>query len=367
MDKELESLRAKLLAKPRKVHLPFDKGLSTGSTLLNLACTGRPDVGFLPGHVYLLVGDTASGKTFLGLTCFAEAAANRAFKEHRLVYDGPEGGALMDWRKFFGKEMAKRVEAPVDPGKLCRAEAPAARPSSTIEEFYDNVILCPGPFVWLLDSMDALSSQDERKAYRKQRLARRSGLEAGGSYGDGKAKKNSSLLRIAHNKVAADGSVLIIVQQTRDNIGFDAIFSPKTKAGGRAPTFYACLELWSSVVKVLRKEHKGRKLPVGVLAKVRVKKNRVTGRDRTVELPIYYESGIDDVGSMVRFLSDWDWWPKGKGGRMEARELERTGTEEKLIQTIQEEGLEPAVKRAAAACWNQIEAECRVERKVKYK
>jgi hypothetical protein len=53
--------------------------LSTGSTLLNLACSDRPDAGYFKGAYYYLVGDSQAGKTWLLLSCFAEACRNPQF------------------------------------------------------------------------------------------------------------------------------------------------------------------------------------------------------------------------------------------------------------------------------------------------
>src|SRR5262245_46086827 len=119
--KEIEALKAKLRArKQRAANGP--PALSTGSTLLDLALTGRPGAGFAPGCYYLLVGDSASGKTFLALTALAEAACSPAFAKHRLIYNAPERGARMDVTRFFGKTLAGRLETP--------------DPSPTVEEFY---------------------------------------------------------------------------------------------------------------------------------------------------------------------------------------------------------------------------------------
>ncbi len=86
--------------------------LSTGSTLLNLACTGYPFRGFAKGYYYFIVGDSTSGKTFLSLTCLAEASINKNFKDYRFIYDNSEGGALMDIERFFGSGVAERIEPP---------------------------------------------------------------------------------------------------------------------------------------------------------------------------------------------------------------------------------------------------------------
>lgn len=364
MAADLKELVARLKAKPAPAAGPdYAGGLSTGSTLLNLACSGRPDVGFLPGHVYLLVGDSSSGKTFLSLTCFAEACRNRHYDDYRLVYDNAEDGALMDWDKYFGRKAALRVQPP-------RGNRVLPEYSATVEQFYDNLndAMSDSPVLYVLDSMDALSSTAEAKAVGKQRLARRKGGKESGSYGDGKAKANSSLLRLAHNKVVETGSILIIVMQTRDNIGLDAMFNPKVRAGGRAPTFYATLELWSSVKGLIRKPYKGKNLPVGITSKVQVKKNRLTGRNRSVEFPIYYDTGIDDVGGMVRYLLDWEFWKKGKGGIIQTPEdVNFAGTEEDLIRYVEENNLEKLLRKHAAAAWREAEAALAVERKPRYK
>src|SRR6516162_7644169 len=86
--------------------------LSSGSTLLNLACSGRTRGCFVKGHYFYFVGDTSSGKTFLTLTAFAEACANPNFDEYELVFDNAENGALMNFEKFFGSKMASRVKEP---------------------------------------------------------------------------------------------------------------------------------------------------------------------------------------------------------------------------------------------------------------
>jgi len=76
--------------------------------LLNLACTGNPNGGFFKGHYFQIVGDSTSGKTFLSLTCLAEANINKHFEDYRFIFDDGEGGALMDLTKFFGAGVADK-------------------------------------------------------------------------------------------------------------------------------------------------------------------------------------------------------------------------------------------------------------------
>lgn len=334
--------------------------LSTGSTLLNLACSGNANGGFLKGGYFFIVGDSSSGKTFLSLTCLAEASINKNFKDYRFIYDNSEGGALMNMEVFFGKAMADRLEPPNtnDDGSPLY--------SSSIEEFYyhiDDAFKEEKPFIYILDSMDSLTSKQESDKFDEDKKAYRKGKVTAGSYGDGKAKKNSANLRKLLTPLRKTKSILIIINQTRDNIGYG--FEKKTRSGGNALTFYACLELWSSIKEKIKKEILGKPRQLGVNVKIRIKKNRMTGKDRVILLPIYYSTGFDEIGSCVDYLLQENHWSKKKGS-IEAKEFDFVGTKDKLIAHIEEKNLEKDLQSIVEDTWNEIEAACKVNRKSRY-
>ena len=338
-----------------------DDYLSTGSTLLNLACSGRVDGGFVKGHYVLLVGDSTSGKTFLSLTCLAEANINPAFDDHRFIYDNAEGGALMNIRRFFGAGVADRMEPPaVD------ADGPVF--SSTVEEFYYNVdeaAKVGRPFIFVEDSMDSLSSDAEADKFDERKDAHRKGRQAAGSYGDNKAKINSSHLRKVLGPLREMGSILIIINQTRDSFG---LFGGKTRSGGHALRFYATLELWSSVKHKLQRTVRGKKRQLGVLCKIQVKKNRLTGRERVIELPIFHSHGIDDVGSCVDYLVGEGYWDV-RTGKTAATGMGPTITakRESLIRRIEDGDMQEDLRELVGMVWNSIEKDCEVVRKRRYR
>jgi len=351
-----EDIKKALRKKRQKEVLTGKDFLSTGSTLLNLACTGFPDRGFIKGRYCFLVGDTTSGKTWLSLTCLAEASVNHNFDGYRFIYDNAEDGALMDIEKFFGKEVAERLEPPWKGF------------SNTIEDFYFNVddaIKGGMPFIYILDSMDSLSSESEADKFDKTKKAYREGKETTGSYGDGKAKVNSGMLRRVIGKPLLDsGSILIIINQTRDNIGALPFQSKKTRSGGHALDFYACLEMWSSVVGRIAKTVRNKKRQLGINCKIQIKKNRITGRERAVIIPIYHSFGIDDIGSCVDYLLDEEYWKKGK--EIKAKGLGIKGSRDKLIRIIEHQGLERDLRELVGDVWNEIEDACVVKRKKRY-
>lgn len=355
-----KNVKKKLTKKKKKRKLTSKDYLSTGSVLLNLALTDKPYGGFIKGKYYYIVGDSRSGKTFLTLTCLAEAGINPNFKDYRFIYDNGEDGALMNIKKFFGKAVDKRMEAP----SYHKGEP---RYSETIEDFYYNVddaIQDGRPFIYIVDSMDVLGSKAEDKKFDESKKASRKGRKSAGSFGDGKAKKNSAGLRRLLTPIKKSGSILIILSQTRDNIGFGAQFNPKTRSGGNALTFYASIEIWSSVRKKIMKTVKGKPRQIGMVSLLKVKKNRFTGKDRKVEVPIYHSFGFDNTGSLVDYLIDEGHWSGDK--KIKAPEFKFEGTEDKLIQYIEDNNMEQDLISIAAGVWAEIEDACKIKRKPRY-
>jgi len=353
-------IKKALMKKKRVKKLSF---LSTGSTLLNLACTGNPYYGFAKGHFYFIVGDSISGKTFLALTCLAEASINPEFDDYRFIYDDGEGGALMNIERFFGSKVCARIEAPSYSGT--NRKEPVY--STTIEEFYyhvDDALQKEKPFIYILDSMDSLSSEAEKKKFDETKAAYRKGKRESGSFGDGKAKKNSANLRQLLTPLLKKRSILIVINQTRDNLGFG--FMKKTRSGGRALRFYATIELWSSSKRKISKIVKGKTRQLGVECCIQIKKNRITGKERTLTIPIYHSFGIDDIGSCVDYLIDEGHW-KTQGKKIKASEFKFKGTRTNLIRYIEIEGIEKELRSIVANVWNEIEEACTISRKKRYK
>ncbi len=323
------------------------------------------------GKYILLVGDSFAGKTILAMTCFAEATINRRFRKHRLIYDNHEDGCLMDLAHLFNQAVMDRVEPP------SQTKTGEAIYSHTAEQFYyhlDDAGQRGEPFIYILDSMDSLDSDaaDEKfgkhkAAFRKrQKKADGEDIEVkkvAGSYGDGKAKINSTSLRRVLNGLRQTNSILIILAQTRDNIG--SMFGGQTRGGGRALRFYATLEIWLSIRETLTRVVRGKKRKVGVKVRMRLQKNRLTGELADIEADIYPSHGIDDLGSCVDFLLEEEWWEKQKQSIV-ATELGITATRDKLIARIEEQNLIPELKAVVATCWKEIQDGKKLVRQNKY-
>ena len=353
--------------------------LGTGSTLMNLLFTGDPFGGFLRGKYFFIVGDSASGKTFLSMTCAAESTINPNFKDYRIIYDNGEDGMLMNLEQLFSEATADKVEPPATADG-----APVF--SDTVESFYyhlDDALLRAGwdnrrkkmtgaadarPFIYILDSENNLDSEAAEKKFYQHKTAARKEKEEGdkdpaGSFGDGKAKKHSENMRHALKGLRKTGSILIVLSQTRDNIS--GYGERKTRAGGRALRFYATVEAWSSVVEQIKKNLHGKDRKVGVRVKIETKKNRITGKLGDVEIDIFPSFGIDDIGTCVDYLVEEGFWSQS-GQKIDAKGIDVVGTRDKIIRAIERRGLEDKVRGLCGQCWAEIDQACALKRKNRY-
>jgi len=360
MNKKTEHIKDVL---SRVEHKFLDKSdfLSTGSTVLNLALTNKPDRGFIKGTYNLFVGDTDSGKTFICLTCLAEASINPSFDEYRYILINKERGTLMNIEKFFGPKVAEKLE-------MVYLE--------NLEDMYfylDDVMkedkkkkIIPKPFICIVDSIDSLSSEYENKKFEERKKASRGGPKAKGDYGDGKAAIHSRNIRRILSGLERTKSILIFINQTRININAGKFEPPKTHSGGEAISFYAAAKLWSAKAGQTTKIYKEKKRQTGIIAKIKIHRTRVTGRANVVSVPIYHSVGMDDVGSCVDYLVNEKHWKKNDSGMITANDFDISERREKLIKYIEDNDLEFDLRQLVADVWREIEKAVAVVRKKKY-
>jgi len=343
----------------KKAPLDSDHFVSSGSTLLNLALTGHPNFGWQLGKMANIIGDSGAGKTQLALTAFAEASYNPVYNNMRLRYDDAENALEFDLGEVFGPKTEKRVEV-LDP------------PSDNIEQFSDNLALTIRdnvPFIYVLDSFDAIGSEADTEHIESERKIRlgESKKDSKGSYGMAKPKLASQLLREECGKLKRTKGALLIVSQTRDNLT-PGSFEKKTRSGGRALKFYATHEVW--VILTGQITHPKTKLRIGAECDVKVTKNKVTGKRRTVSFNVYDGYGVDDIGSMIDFMLDMDAWTGGGKSNIDTKGdlgLKEAISRAKLIDLLEtEEDRLAEMKDIVAEEWNEREKEVQPDRKKRY-
>ena len=318
----------------------------SGSTLLNLACSDDYRGAYGIGKVINLIGDSSSGKSFLALSCLAECSNNKNFDEYDFYYDDAEEALEFDINKLFGKNLLDRMLLDIK--------------SKTIEDFYGNIIHTirkDKPFIYILDSLDSVSSSDEKtraKTYGDGNIP-------DGSYKMEKPKLVSEILRVITSDIKQKEALVMIVSQTRDNIGFGAMFSPKVRSGGKALEFYSCHTLWLAIKSRMKEKNR----EIGVIIEAKITKNKLTGKRRTVTFPINYYYGVDDIGSCIDFLIEEKYWDKNKN-KIVAKDFNIEMSKKKLIVEIEQKNLENELRKITADVWNSIEDSIKTDRKPKY-
>ena len=331
--------------------------IPTGSVMLNLACADSWVGGYGAGKIVNLIGDSSSGKTLLAFSMFAEMSRDKWYKDYRLIYDDVEQACEFDIAKLFGAGTAERIVAP-----YYSEDAPQY--SGTIQEFHANVmdaIKLGEPFVYVLDSFDALSSADEQDRAEKSIEATRAGKPVQGSYKMDKAKLSGEILRHILADLRTTGSLVLVISQTRDNID-PMSFTKKTRSGGNALRFYAAHEIWLAVKGKLKSKDR----VIGSQIRAKVSKNKLTGKLREIEFPVYYSYGVDDIGAAVDFLVEEGKWGK-KGNSLVTTGMDGLdGSRQKVIQRIEEGKLQGKLFVLAGETWAEIEESLKMDRRVKY-
>lgn len=282
----------------------------TGSTLLNLAVSDHADGGYGAGKGVNLVGDSDSGKTLLVLSGYMEMSLDPKWDEYRLIYDDAEDALEMAIDEMFGPKLAKRLEDPFGN----RWGDDEFRSSENIEEFKNNVMMAlatvekEGPFVYTLDSYDGLTSREETKRQKK---------EAGGKEQKRDYPRQPAILnemfRSISSKMRDTQSLVIIVSQTRDAINPGTFAATKRRAGGRGLKFFSSHEVWLAITGQIKRSINERDRSIGSKVRARSHRSKLTGKRRDVELKIYDDYGVDDVGSMIDWLVEnkiWNQKPK---------------------------------------------------------
>lgn len=322
--------------------------ISSGSTTLNLALSDQSDGGYETGKILNLIGDSSAGKTALALTMLAECANNPEFDEYELILDDVESALEFDIEKIFGSLLASRL--------MWMGEGEA---SSTIYDFYGKILKLLNEekkVIYVLDSLDALTTLEDIERGKEMEK----GKPPSGSYMQEKPKALGEALRNLVQKLQKTNSFLVVISQTRDTIGFGAQFTPKRRSGGRALKFYSSYEIWLA----LKGQIKSCDRIQGNNIEAKITKNKYTGKVREAEFPLYYDYGIDDLGSCIDFLvKEKVWTPVKKS--IDAGELGIMSFD-KLVKHIEENGLLGKIRNVVEAKHLEIEEKIKLNRMKKY-
>lgn len=311
--------------------------ITSGVTLVNLACTGNPNSMVKHGWMVNIVGDSNTGKSFLARTILA--ANYYKYKQDLVyVYDDLEHGVHWDDSRLFGEDFATNALEPQFEYK-----------ERTLEEWFNNFNSCvtkslkeKRPFIFVLDSWDSINA-----AADNEYISAIAGGKDKKSMGMAKAKLGSKILSDVVSKLEATKSCLFIISQTRDNID-PMSFETRVRSGGRALRFYSSLEVWLACKGKLRLDNTTD--PYGIQVSFKQKRSRLLGHESVVEFPVTYVYGVDETQSNIEYLVKHNKIQR-EGNSYLIPTLDIKCAMRKLAAVIEEKGLQDTLAAMVAETW----------------
>ena len=258
--------------------------ISTGSTMLDLAISNRPNGGLPVGRIIEITGLEASGKSLVA----AHALADTQKKGGLAVYIDTENAVSREYLEAIGINLKDMLYIPLE----------------TIEDIFDAMDSIVESVrknsksrivTIVVDSVAGASTKQEMAAdYDKD------------GWATSKAIILSKAMRKITNFVGRERICLIFTNQLRTRLG--VTFGDQwTTSGGKAIAFHSSVRLrLKSVGQIkLAKSVDAPEAVVGITTRAQVVKNRMGPPLRTVDYDIYYDSGIDDFGSWLTMMKNF--------------------------------------------------------------
>ena len=252
--------------------------VSTGSTMLDLAISNKPNGGIAVGRITEINGLESTGKSLVGAHILAETQK----KDGVAVYIDTETSVSHDFLEVIGIDVSKMLYLHLE----------------TVEDIFEAieeiVLQVRGSdkdrlVTILVDSLAGATTKIELDAdFDKD------------GWATAKAIIVSKALRKITQMIGRQRVVLVFTNQLRQKLGV-MFGDPWTTSGGKALPFHASTRI--------RLKNKGqikdsKKNVIGMTILAQVVKNRLGPPLRKAEFPLYFESGIDDEGSWLTIMKE---------------------------------------------------------------
>ena len=250
--------------------------ISTGSTILDLAISNRPDGGLAAGRITEINGLEGSGKSLIG----AHALAATQKKGGLAVYIDTESAVSSEFLQAIGIDTENMLYVHLE----------------TVEEIFDTIETIVAKIresdkdklvTILVDSLAAASTKVEMDAdFDKD------------GWATAKAIVISKAMRKITQLIARQRVCLIFTNQLRQKLGV-MFGDPWTTSGGKALPFHSSTRIRLKNVGQIKDTKKN---TIGIKIRAQVIKNRLGPPLRSADFSLYFDKGIDDFGSWLEVL-----------------------------------------------------------------
>lgn len=256
--------------------------VSTGSSILDLAISNRPNGGLGYGIICEIFGPSASSKSLIAAHVLANTQKQGGLA---VLFDTENAVGMLDFYRSFGLDVEKAIYS----DKL-----------RALEEIFTTIAL--------IIERQVASGKDERVTIVVDSVMGATTLaELEADYAkEGWATGKSIILSLAMRKITSlmvGRKILIIfINQVRSKLGV-TFGENMTTSGGFAIGFHSSVRLKTKLEQKLY--YPNTKDEYGNTVKVTVVKNRLGPPGRSAKFDIAYESGIDDMSSWLEALKDF--------------------------------------------------------------
>ena len=252
--------------------------ISTGSSMLDLAISNKPDGGIAVGRITEINGLESSGKSLLGAHILAETQK----KDGIAVYIDTETSVSQDFLEVLGVDMSKMLYLHLETVEEI-FEAIEEIVTKVRESDKDRLVTI------MVDSLAAASTKVEIEA----------DFEKDG-WATSKAIIISKAMRKITQLIGREKIALVFTNQLRQKLGV-MFGDPWTTSGGKALPFHASTRIR---LKNMGQIKDTKKNTIGIKIRAQVIKNRLGPPLRSADFQLYFDKGIDDFGSWLTIMKD---------------------------------------------------------------
>jgi RecA/RadA recombinase len=242
------------------------------------------------GKMVQIAAPSGAGKSILCTEIIYQAKKQYGDRIH-VRYLDKEGGNTFDTETMYGFSLEESFVDDVD----------------TVEELQADLYLFAKQKskkdigIYVVDSWDSLSSQDEMEEVDERAKYHEKGKEyTKKTYGAERAKYASKLFRTLIKVLRENNILFVVISQLRDNLNA-GMFGPKDLiGGGRALEFYADQRLSLRI----KEEEKAEGRLIGQTVELKAIKSRCPYPKRSMYLNLLTAFGVDDVGTNIDYLYD---------------------------------------------------------------